>query len=100
MAIEVQVLSDSRRAQADLAKLNASVSSIQKATESLTSSFKTAAISLGTIAVSSISLAGIIKLTDTFSELRTKLQLVATSNDEFVTSMRDVKRIAIETRQE
>jgi len=98
MAIQVEVVSDSKRAQEDLARLNASVGKIQDATSKASKSFSTFATA--TTAIFTAFAAGSIltKTSDTLTNLNTRLKIVTKSQDELNVSFRAVTKIALDSR--
>jgi tape measure domain-containing protein len=100
MALLVETRSDSKQAQADLKKLKDSVESIQSSIENTTSKFSNfAKVIAGTFAALSAG-GGLIRLSDELTNIRTKIQLVTDSQEEFNKSLKDVKSIAISTRSD
>jgi tape measure domain-containing protein len=100
MAILLETVSDSKRAQDDLAKLKASVESIQTSVDKTSQKFfdmsKMIAASVGALAAGTV----VTKYSDELSNLTTKLKIATETQLEFYTALNDTRRIAIDSRSD
>ena len=98
MAIVLQTLSDSKQAQADLARLRESVDGIKASADKTTSSLGnfTKIFAAGIAAVGGFSV--FTKYSDTLTNINTKLKIATTSQEEFNYAFEKVKTIALTTR--
>ena len=100
MAIILQTVSDSKQAQADLAKLRQSVEGIQTSTGKVSRNL----IRLGsaTIAFGSIAAAarGYTNMSDTLTNLENRIRTVTTTQKEFNGAFSQIRQIAIGTRSD
>jgi len=99
MALELQVISDSKQAQKDLAKLRQSVEGIQKTADSSTSSLKNlvSAIVVGGTAIAGF--AAFTKISDVVTTLQSKLKLITTNQKDLNLVLQDTANITLNTRQ-
>ncbi len=98
MAILLQTISDSKQAQADLAKLRASVDTIQTSSEKLANTFsnlgKVIAVGIGAFA----SISSVLRMTDAITALDSKIKLVTKSQAEFNFALDAIRSTANATR--
>lgn len=100
MAIVLKTISDSKEAQADLAKLRGSVDNIQTSVDKITSSFSNLAkvITAGFAGVAAFQ--AITRYSDELTNLETKIRLATNSQAEFGFALNSVRRIANSTRSD
>jgi len=125
MSLELEVLSNTRKAQQDLSKLDLAVGNIQKSVEknnvafqglaksaqtslngldntvkSVVSSLQTMAITIGMLGGAIASAMSLARVTDQFINMRSQLELATRSQNEFNAAFRDTSYIAVNTRQD
>jgi tape measure domain-containing protein len=98
MAVAVQVVSDSRAAQQDIAKLRSSVEGISQATKNATDTFKSLALSLGALATSTFGAVGLVRLSDTLTTVNSKLLVVLETQNAVNAAFKASTDIALSTR--
>jgi len=98
MAIVLKTISDSREAQADLAKLRKSVDSIKTSTEQVSSNFGKMARVLALGASAFIGIKAITGMSDKITVLNNKLRVATESEDEFNYALNQTRKIALENR--
>ncbi len=98
MAIVIKTVSDSKQAQADLAKLQQSVDGIKVSADKVSSSLAnfTKVIGVGLAAFGSFR--AFTQYSDELTNLESKLRLVTKSQDELNSAFKEIQRIAVATR--
>jgi len=96
--VQIRVRSDSRQARSDLKKLENSVGRIESAASSMTSAFKTAAVSLGTLFVSGNLTKGLVSAGDTLKSLENRVALVSGRGKELGVTLNRLYGISAKSR--
>lgn len=99
MAIAVEVLSDSKQAQQDLAQLRKSVDNIQTTANTASNAIRGFLSSISAMAVSAITIGSVAKASDELTTLTSKIKLATKTQDEFNYAVRETRQIASATRQ-
>lgn len=100
MAIVIKTLSDSKQAQADLAKLRESVDGIKSSANQVSNSLANFTKIIGTSLAAFGSFKIFTNYSDQLTNLESKLRIVTDSQEQFAKSLKDVQRIAVSTRTE
>lgn len=97
MAIVLKTISDSKEAQADLAKLRGSVNSIQQSVDKVSESFSNFTKILGVGIAGFAAIQTFSKYSDSLTNLETKLRIATDSQEEFGFALNSVRKIANST---
>ena len=98
MAVEIEVKSNSRQAQADLARLNKSVDNISRTTDRVTKQFDNLVkVSIATFAVIG-STRAITNITDSYRRLEARIALATDGIEKQAVAFKRLNQIAIRTR--
>lgn len=98
MAIEVQVVSNSKAAQQDLSRLQGSIDNIGKSIDSTTASIKSMMVGLGSAIASIATVSSLAKVTDELTTITSKIKLATSTQLEFNTALNATKDIALSAR--
>jgi len=98
MAIRLEFVSDSKKAQADLKQLDQAVKSIDKSTEKLSKSFSFITKSLGTLVATYATFRTISSSLDSFTRLENRVALVTGRTKQLSIVLNQVRDISSRTR--
>lgn len=96
--IEIDVVTKSDSAERDLKRINESLAGIKKTTDNVTASLASMAKSIALSAASLSTFAGIIKISDQFTELSNKIALVTGRTGELIYAQKELLDITARTR--
>jgi tape measure domain-containing protein len=98
MTLVINTVSDSTKAQKDLADLRKSVSGIETSVQKVTESFSKMAVGIAAAGAALATTKAFLEMSDSMTNLENKIKAVSTSTDQYKKALQGVKDLALSTR--